>query len=147
MFTILPTSRDNLDLQAAALEDVLANCTILLASSAAPSGLPGPSNSLLAMVGADHGKALERFSRGEIEQALHGYISKRLGQPDAPKPNHSFYSRWHKQQFTRGATTTPLVVGEENSPLDFIELSRPLWSGALNFAGEHTDFDRKWSKS
>ncbi len=145
MFTVLPTQAPPSDLSGASLQDILSSCTMLVSSFAAPNGLPDQSNSLLAMVGADHGKALERFDRKEVEAALHTYLSERLGHPDAPAPNHSFYSRWSKQQFTRGATTTPILVGEETSPLDFIELGRPLWDGALNFAGEHTDFDHRGS--
>ncbi|KDN37658.1 amine oxidase [Tilletiaria anomala UBC 951] len=146
-FTILPTTLIPADLQSASLRDIFSSSTLIVSSFAAPNGLPDPNPSLLAYVGAEHGRAIERFTRQEVAEALHAYLFERIGSKAGAieQPKHSFYSRWNKQEFTRGATTTPVVVGENHSPLDFVELGRPLWGGALNFAGEHTEMDHRGS--
>lgn len=53
--------------------------------------------------------------------------------------------RWSADPFSLGATTTPSLVGEGRSPLDFVELAKPVWGGRLGFAGEHTEVDHRGS--
>ena len=72
-------------------------------------------------------------------------ITSRIGAgQDAKGPKHVFYSRWAKQPFTGGATTSPVSTASGTSPLDFEALSRPLWNGRLGFAGEHTEINRMY---
>lgn len=142
-FIVLPTAHGQFD--QTSVESILSHATVLVLSQSAPSGLKDRTPSLFALVGAEHGAALEKFNIGEITEGAHSYFAKRLapnGSP--PKPIHSFRSAWTSHPFTRGATTTPIVLGN-GSPLDFHELGRSLWGGALGFAGEHTDIDNHGS--
>ena len=117
-----------------------------LSSEGAEAAANGASNSLLVMVGAEAAKQLEAFERLDAGNALHAYLTARIGGADGAKaPKHVFYSRWAKQPFTGGATTSPVSTASGNSPLDFEALSRPLWNGRLGFAGEHTEINRKSS--
>lgn len=129
----------------------LYSSTTLIVSSLADAGSEavgkGASNSLLVMVGAEHGKQLEAFDRMDAGNALHAYLTSRIGAAEAATaPKHVFYSRWAKQAFTGGATTSPVSIDAGNSPLDFEALSRPLWNGRLGFAGEHTEINRKYCR-
>lgn len=122
--------------------------TTLIVSSLAGDGAAagkGASDSLLVMVGANAAKKLEAFERVDAGNALHAYLTARID-PAAQHagPKHIFYSRWAKQPFTGGATTSPVSTANGNSPLDFEALSRPLWNGRLGFAGEHTEINRKY---
>ncbi|EPQ30025.1 uncharacterized protein PFL1_02698 [Pseudozyma flocculosa PF-1] len=161
-FMVLPTRDAPSDASSGSLQDLFASTTLIVSSLCAPNGFPSSepspagcgggrsssvSNSLLVMVGADAGKAIEAHDRVEVGRQLHAYLAQRLAADGGAGkgPKHIFYSRWAKQPFTRGATTTPVVVGEDNSPLDFTELGRPLWEGRLGFAGEHTDQDHRGS--
>ena len=61
---------------------------------------------------------------------------------------HAGMTSWTEDPFSRGATTTPVTVGGDRSPLDFVELGKPekgKWGGRLGFAGEHTDVDHRGS--
>ncbi|PWN52564.1 FAD/NAD(P)-binding domain-containing protein [Violaceomyces palustris] len=132
---------------AGSLRETLSSTTMIV--SALNRSSDSASNSLLVMVGADAAKAIESHERIEVADALHEYLVERIGGggggQGGVRPKHAFYSRWGKQEFTRGATTTPVALGEDKSPLDFVELGRPLWDGLLGFAGEHTDFDHHGS--
>lgn len=101
------------------------------------------------MIGAQDARDMERFSRLETAKALHNYLYPRLKMKGAAPDSelmHTFFSRWGKQPYTRGATTTPVVVDHlSNSPLDFEELSRPIWDGHLAFAGEACDLNHRGS--
>ncbi|SPC64062.1 related to FMS1 - polyamine oxidase, converts spermine to spermidine [Ustilago sp. UG-2017b] len=128
----------------------LYSSTTLIVSSLAGGGCDaagkGASNSLLAMVGAEAGKKLEAFERLDAGNALHAYLTARIGAgEDVKAPKHIFYSRWGEQPFTGGATTSPVSTASGNSPLDFEALSRPLWNGRLGFAGEHTEINHRGS--
>ncbi|KAN0060139.1 hypothetical protein ACQY0O_008113 [Thecaphora frezii] len=163
-FMVLPTTEGSAS--SSSLADLFASTTLIVSSLCAPNGFPSRepspsdskgastsvSNSLLVMVGADAGKAIEEHDRLEVGRELHAYLARRIeavgtgAEAAASKgPRHVFYSRWARQPFTRGATTTPVLVGDDNSPLDFVELGRPLWHGRLGFAGEHTDPDHRGS--
>jgi len=41
-----------------------------------------------------------------------------------------------------GATSSPVAVGEDRTPLDLAEAARPVWNGILGFAGEATEMDQ-----
>uniref|UniRef100_A0AAU7NIB1 Monoamine oxidase 1 n=1 Tax=Ustilago esculenta TaxID=185366 RepID=A0AAU7NIB1_9BASI len=151
-FVVLPSSRpasDSVQNDAEKKLWELYSSTTLIVSSLSGEGSEaaanGASNSLLVMVGAEAGKQLEVFERLDAGNALHAYLSARIGAAQgASKPKHVFYSRWAKQAFTGGATTSPVSTASGNSPLDFETLSRPLWNGRLGFAGEHTEINRKY---
>lgn len=89
---------------------------------------------------------MEGFERVEAAQALHTYLAKRL-RTDASASDvpirHAFYSRWARQEFTGGATTTPVTVG--NSPNDFATLASSDYDGHLHFAGEHCEPNHRGS--
>ncbi|SPO25245.1 related to FMS1 - polyamine oxidase, converts spermine to spermidine [Ustilago trichophora] len=128
----------------------LYSSTTLIVSSLSGEGSEatenGASNSLLVMVGAEAGKQLEAFERLDAGNALHAYLTARIGgAKGAKEPKHVFYSRWAKQPFTGGATTSPVSTASGTSPLDFEALSRPLWGGRLGFAGEHTEINHRGS--
>ncbi|CEH19343.1 Amine oxidase [Ceraceosorus bombacis] len=144
-FTVLATEKGEVTPDTP-LRDALARTTLIVSSLCAPTGLPGDSSSLLVMVGADAAKTIERHGRQEAAQIVHDYLVPKLARQGASpqQPNHTFYSRWAKQAFTGGATTTPFAVGG-GTRQDLAELSRPLWSGALRFAGEATEPDHRGS--
>jgi monoamine oxidase len=125
-----------------ALTNIFASTTLIVNSlCAASTGLPSSftSPSLLIMIGASSAKKLESYSRLEVAKALDKYLSPRLSttQGQSNELKHTFYSRWGKQDFTGGATTTPVTIG--NSPSDFSTLAKPLWNDSLYFAGEHCE--------
>lgn len=148
-FIILPTKMNNTP-TSGGLKDIFASTTLIVNSlCASGTGLPTQltSPSLLIMIGASSAKELENFSRLEVAQALDDYISPRLfdvtkNKNDIPL-KHTFYSRWAKQNFTKGATTTPVVIGA--SPSDFTTLATPLWNNSLYFAGEHCEVNHRGS--
>lgn len=145
-FVVLPTAADAPS--SPTLQDIFSSTTLIVNSlCAAHAGLPThlTSPSLLVMVGASHAKQLERFSRIEVADALDAYLSPRLQTPAASKGSltHTFYSRWGQQEYTRGATTTPVTLG--NQPSDFGDLAKPAWDGALYFAGEHCEVNHRGS--
>lgn len=151
-FTVLPVQTPS-NSAPSTLEGLFSSTTLSIASLAAPSGIPGSSASLLVMIGAEAARQVEHYPRPEVSAAAHAYLAKRLAPGmTPPAPTHDFLTRWAKHEFTRGATTTPVLAsaadghpGDVRTPLDFVELSRPVWNGSLGFAGEHTDLDHRGS--
>ncbi|KAK0201942.1 amine oxidase [Desarmillaria ectypa] len=89
---------------------------------------------------------IEKMDKGVVANAAHEILKEKIGKnADVPVFSHSTVTSWSADPFTLGATTTPTVVGDERSPFDFFELSRPVWGGRLGFAGEHTDVDHRGS--
>lgn len=83
-----------------------------------------------------------------IRSALHTLLVAALGAKDVPQPSGCVVSGWNADQFAMGAYSfIPVAAGDKvedhahASPLDFVELSKPLWKGRLGFAGEHTELD------
>lgn len=112
-FSVLPTSSGEVKSDTP-LAEALSRSTLIVQSLCAPTGLPSSSPSLLIMIGADGAVAMENYSRVEVAEAAHAYLAPRLareGTKPPSAPNHSFYTRWKKQSFTRGATTSPIAVG------------------------------------
>ncbi|EPT03312.1 hypothetical protein FOMPIDRAFT_1046867 [Fomitopsis schrenkii] len=126
-------------------EEVLSSSTLVVASFAAPS-LPHPHSTLLFYLSPTPALGLARFSLEDATAAAHTFLASRF-QPSAQpsKPTSSVMTDWHKDPLALGATTTPSVVGEGRGPLDFAELSKPLWGGRLGFAGEHTEINHRGS--
>lgn len=130
------------------LQGIFSSTTMIVNSlCCSSSGLPThmTSPSLLAMIGGLAAKQIERFSRLEVAKALEEYLVPRLITEGKQKPQlkHTFYSRWAKQEFTRGATSTPVTVG--NHPDQFRSLAEPLWNGSLYLSGEHTEVNHRGS--
>lgn len=149
---VLPTS--NSTSSTSSIQEILSRTTLIVSSLSAPNGLPGSSPSLLIYVGTPASLEIEKYSRAEVVSALHSILSPRISTSDQAEkisePIHTFYSRWNRQPFTRGATTTPTLIpknqnDEAPSPLDFRELGQSLWNGKLGFAGEHTEIDHRGS--
>lgn len=98
------------------------------------------------MIGGMQGKQIESFDRLHVAEELHAYLAQRMSehQSAAEVPlRHTFYSRWARQPFTGGATTTPVTLGNTRS--DFDTLARPTWDDRLFFAGEHCEPDHRGS--
>ena len=131
------------------LSDLLKSTTIL----ARPMTADSSKATLTLLIGADAGIALENFATDSDIEALrsttHAYLVKRLLPPgssaNVPAPTHAYCTRWSSDPYARGATTTPVQIGEDVSPLDFAELGKPLWAGKLGFAGEHTSMHHRGS--
>lgn len=121
-FTVLPSSAPSSTAQGSG------DLPALLASTTLMVGADSDNSRLLVMFGAAAGRDLEAFTRSQVAEALHAYLAQRVpaaasgkGEGEVPSPTHNFMTRWSKHALTGGATTTPVVVGEENSPLDFGE--------------------------
>ncbi|CAO1615797.1 unnamed protein product [Parajaminaea phylloscopi] len=144
-FTVLPSLTSQPDSKR--VGDVIRSTTLLVSATA--SSPSSPSSKLLVMVGGPAAVQLEAFERNEVVQALHEYLSQSIADSSSSHsvqaPSHNFMSRWSGHRLTGGATTTPVVVGAEQTPLDFVELSRPEWDGTLQFAGEHTELNHRGS--
>lgn len=149
-FTFLPapsgTAKPGASSPAGEAKRALEEHTISVASFAAPS-FPKQHPTLLFYLSPGPALALARFSAADTARGAHAFLVARFGvdAASAPEPLASTMTEWHKDPFARGATSAPSVLGEERGPLDFIELGKPLWGGALCFAGEHTDADHRGS--
>lgn len=148
-YTFLPTSSSTANLTGSAEEQAkraLDAHTISVASFAAPT-LPNPHPTLLFYLSPGPALALADFSAEDAARGAHAFLVARFGLPatEVPQPIASTRSEWHKDPFAYGATSSPVAVGSDTSPLDFVELGKPLWNGMLGFAGEHTDADHRGS--
>ncbi|WOO85150.1 putative polyamine oxidase 4 [Vanrija pseudolonga] len=145
-YTFLPTKAEDSLGPNSTLRDVFDASTIIAANFAGPA-LPSPSPILLSYLSETPARAALAHSEEDVAAAFHEFLVARLGVPDAPKPSESALTTWLNDPLSRGATTTPSIVsdGGERSPLDFKELSRPLWDGRLGFAGEHTEIENRGS--
>ncbi|KAF8573559.1 flavin-containing amine oxidoreductase [Ramaria rubella] len=143
-YTFLPT-RTMPSKELADPKAILASHTLVMASFAAP-GLPNPHPTLVFHLSCTPAQLLLAFSVDDVASAAHAFLIERLN-PSAtpPEPTASVLTNWTNDPFSKGAAATPSVIGENRSPLDFIELGKPLWDGRLGFAGEHTDADNRGS--
>lgn len=145
-YTFLPTrSEDSLGPNST-LREVFDASTIITANFAGPA-FPNPAPILLSYLSETPARAALQHSESEVATTFHEFLLARLGVADAPKPSESALTTWLNDPLSRGATTTPSIVSDagERSPLDFKELSRPLWDGRLGFAGEHTEIENRGS--
>ncbi|KAI8182196.1 Polyamine oxidase 3 [Colletotrichum sp. SAR 10_66] len=145
-YTFLPTSTKPVTESSTPLE-VFEASTLVTANFAAPS-LPGPSPTLLTYLSETPATALLRHDPKDVAAAFHKFLISRF-QPSSqpPEPTDTSLTNWLTDEYSRGATTTPSIISEngERSPLDFKELSRPVWDGRLGFAGEHTEMEHRGS--
>ncbi|CAK9787129.1 flavin-containing amine oxidoreductase [Cutaneotrichosporon oleaginosum] len=139
-YTFLPTAAPPTE-GSSALE-VLEGSTLIVANFAAGTLPPGPAPILLAYLSETPATLLKQADAGA---AFHTFLQKRFGVA-GPPPEEVHLTSWLTDEYARGATTTPSVISEgERSPMDFKELSRPLWNGRLGFAGEHTEMENRGS--
>ncbi|PWN33288.1 FAD/NAD(P)-binding domain-containing protein, partial [Meira miltonrushii] len=146
-FFILPSKEA--DNSSTNLADIVRSTTLIVSSLCAPNGYPADmtSSSLLIMIGGAQGKKLEQFDRLDVANALHDLLYERMiakehqSNKEKDSLRHAFYSRWHRQPFTGGATTTPIVCG--SSPNDLFTIARPAWDGSLYFSGEHCEVNNR----
>lgn len=119
-------------------------------ASFSSSSLPSPHPTLLIYLPTTICAAIESLPAADVAAAAHALLTATItpGATPAEGPVHAALTSWTQDPFARGATTTPVTVGDDRSPLDFIELGKPerAWGGGrLGFAGEHTDVDLRGS--
>ncbi|KXH67538.1 flavin containing amine oxidoreductase [Colletotrichum salicis] len=145
-YTFLPTSTKPVT-ESSTPAEIFEASTLVCANFAGPS-LSGPSPTLLTYLSETPATALLRFDQKEVAAAYHKFLVSRFKPSSEPaEPVETNLTNWLTDEFSRGATTTPSIVSEngERSPLDFKELSRPVWDGKLGFAGEHTEMENRGS--
>ncbi|GAA5857332.1 hypothetical protein JCM8547_002224 [Rhodosporidiobolus lusitaniae] len=131
------------------LSDLFSRIVIPVISFQRLASTPHPT--LLAYIGADAARVLSTFPDSEVTSAFHSYLVSRLSlSSPPPEPSVALVTSWLRDPFSRGATSTPVVLssssdGEPNTPLDFILVARPTWEGRLGWAGEHTVLDNHGS--
>jgi monoamine oxidase len=147
-FTFLPRSTSTVGEgdDAAKAKDILDSHTISAASFEAPA-LPRTHPTILFYISSSPATKLSHLSEAAVAQGAHTFLCERFGVTvdQAPQPQATARTTWASDPLSRGATSTPVVVGEGRSPLDFVELGKSLWDGKLGFAGEHTDLDHRGS--
>jgi hypothetical protein len=124
----------------------LDTCTISVASFAAPT-LPRTHPTLLFYLSPTPAGNLAHIPDDALAQGAHAFLCDRweVSPEEAPPPQGIARTEWAADRFSRGATSTPVLVGDGRSPLDSVELGKSVWDGRLGFAGEHTDLDNRGS--
>ncbi|GAA6012568.1 hypothetical protein JCM10207_009043 [Rhodosporidiobolus poonsookiae] len=147
-FLLLPLSSPS-STAPSSLRDLFAQTVIPVTSFQRLAATPHPT--LLAYLGPVAARAIAGRPAEEVASAFHAYLVERLAPTsDVPAPTTQLVTSWLTDPFSRGATSTPVVLsrdahGELNSPLDFHIVSRPAWDGRLGWAGEHTSVDNHGS--
>ena len=145
-YTFLPTST-TAPTESSSPKEILAASTLVSANSFCPT-LPNPHATLLTYFSETPARLLLRHSPEIVAKAFHQFLISRFA-PSTPPPAPIEYelTNWLTDPFSYGATTTPSIISEngERSPMDFKELSRPVWDGRLGFAGEHTEMEHRGS--
>ena len=128
------------------LDEIFASST-LVCSNFASNHLPGSTPTLLTYLSETPATLLLKHPAKDVAAAYHAFLKTKLGVTGAPEPLAYEMTNWLTDEFSYGATTTPSIVSEsgERSPMDFKELGRPIWSGRLGFAGEHTEMEHRGS--
>lgn len=102
---------------------------------------PGTTSTLCLFTGGSLADKLESMTETEIVAWAHQLLTSSLvpltSAPSKPESYH--VTRWRSDPFCRG--TYSYIPPDPSSPLDFVELSRPIWNERLGFAGEHTEPD------
>lgn len=146
-YTFLPTSDASSLSPTSSADEVFAASTLICANFACPT-LPGSTPTLLTYLSETPATLLAEQDPKAVAAAYHRSLVQRFQPSSAPpEPSASSLTNWLTDEFSRGATTTPSIVSEngERSPMDFKELSRPVWAGKLGFAGEHTEMENRGS--
>lgn len=109
---------------------------------------------LVFFFGASAGEAIEEMCDEDVAEMMHAKLLAHLDSCETDElvnvpngPSECIVTRWNKDRFARGsyAFIPPHFKRDWNSepatPLDMIEMSRPLWNGRLGWAGEHCQAD------
>ncbi|WVW80045.1 hypothetical protein I302_102018 [Kwoniella bestiolae CBS 10118] len=148
-YTFLPTSSTTELNETSTLDEIFNASSLVTANFASISStLSSPQPILLTYLSETPAKLLLAHPKQDVIQAFHQFLVKRLnpsGEVDEPVDGE--LTDWLKDEYSLGATTTPTIISEndERSPMDFKELGRPIWSGKLGFAGEHTEMEHRGS--
>ena len=103
-------------------------------------------------------REVEQFSNECVAELIHQKLLSQLPLEertieDPQLPTECLVTRWRSDPYSRGSysfmkTKAYLKFNEhgeddheDSNPLDMIEMSKPLWDGALGFAGEHCAVD------
>ncbi|KAL7416045.1 hypothetical protein BDY24DRAFT_253274 [Mrakia frigida] len=146
--TILPSSNPPALTPNSSALDLLSSTSLVIASFSS-SSLPSPQPTLLIYLPTTICAQIEALPLAVVSQAAHDLLVSKMKPSEIPEgPVHAGMTSWTDDPFCRGATTTPVTVGGERTPLDFVELGKPEkgeWKGRLGFAGEHTEVDHRGS--
>ncbi|WWC87791.1 uncharacterized protein L201_002683 [Kwoniella dendrophila CBS 6074] len=147
-YTLLPLNNKQPNANST-IEEIFSSSTLVVANYASGS-LPLTKPLLLTYLSETPAKLLLKggHSKEDIVKGFHNYLVKRFEPSTKPnEPINGEITNWLTDEYSFGATTTPTVISEDNkrSPMDFKELSRPLWKGKLGFAGEHTEMEHRGS--
>ncbi|PLW33311.1 hypothetical protein PCANC_05100 [Puccinia coronata f. sp. avenae] len=110
---------------------------------------------LVFYFGAEAGEAVEQFSNESVAELIHQKLLSQFPleertMEDPELPTECLVTRWRSDPYSRGSYSFMKTKAyhkfnehgeddqEESNPLDMIEMSKPLWDGALGFAGEHS---------
>ena len=144
-YTFLPTTSPPTD--SSSPDEIFAGSALVCANFACPT-LPNAATTLLTYLSETPATLLLRHPPAAVAKSYHQFLISRF-KPSKPPPEPLEFnlSTWLTDPFSYGATTTPSIVSEkgERSPMDFKELSRPVWGGRLGFAGEHTEMEHRGS--
>lgn len=112
---------------------------------------------LVFFFGASAGEAIEELSDNAVAEMMHAKLIAHLDVsedddddenteiPDGP--TECIVTRWRKDRFSLGSYAFIPPFSKQGSkeepatPLDIMEMSRPLWNGRLGWAGEHCQVD------
>ncbi|WWC68718.1 uncharacterized protein I206_102652 [Kwoniella pini CBS 10737] len=150
-YTFLPINSNTILTENSNLEEIFNGSTLVTSNLNCPS-LPNSSPILLTYLSETPAKLLLNFSKEKVIKAFHKFLIKRFNlsnsnEIEISEPINGELTNWLKDEFSFGATTTPSIISEndERSPMDFKELSKPIWKGKLGFAGEHTEMEHRGS--
>ncbi|POW00846.1 hypothetical protein PSTT_12851, partial [Puccinia striiformis] len=135
-------------------------CTLFSKGVKAQNYVPITGEPVLVLyMGADAGEAVENLSNQHVAELVHEKLLSQVPVEertvnDPEPPSECLVTRWRSDRFARGSysfmkTETSLKFNDhegvedqqDSNPLDFIEMSKPLWDGKLGFAGEHCSVD------
>lgn len=144
-YVFLPTADATTLSESSSTSDIFAASTLITANLAGPS-LPTPIPALCTYLSETPARLLVTRPQDEVAMAFHSFLESKFESTASP-PSEYAMTTWLTDSLSLGATTTPSITStnSERSPLDFKELSRPLWDGRLGFAGEHTEMENRGS--
>ncbi|EGG10464.1 uncharacterized protein MELLADRAFT_93440 [Melampsora larici-populina 98AG31] len=111
---------------------------------------------LVFFFGASAGEAIEELSDQSVSEMMHAKLVAHLDDAEEDDrhleipegPSECIVTRWRKDRFSLGsyAFIPPFSkqasnLDEPATPLDIMEMNRPLWNGRLGWAGEHCQVD------
>lgn len=93
-------------------------------------------------LGPSLGEKWEERSDEEVGEWGHGRVMDGLAKEGerVERPKKVRFTTWRSDEFSTGSYTfiPPATRTTNPTPLDILELARPIWDGRLGFAGEHS---------